>query len=74
MRKHTSNGVENRRRRALYGLQRQLKSGQKPLESARLQSGERVMQELEPADIKRIEKEIGILQSRLKPSLLQKIK
>lgn len=58
-------GVTNRRKRALARLESQLASGQKPLESARLQSGPRVMQELSDADTKRINKEIQILKSKL---------
>lgn len=58
-------GVQNRRNRSLARLKAQLKSGKKPLESARLQAGARVMQDLLPEDIKRIEKEIEILTTRV---------
>lgn len=60
-----TSGVKNRRTRTIARLQAQLKSGKKPLESARLQKGPQVMQDLLPSDIVRIEKEIEILTSRI---------
>lgn len=54
-----------RRENALSRLKAQLASGVKPLESARLQAGDRVMQELLPQDSKRILKEIITLEDRL---------
>jgi hypothetical protein len=56
-------GKNLRRRNALRRLEAQLKSGKKPLESARL--SERVMQDLTESDIKRIKKEIEILKSKI---------
>lgn len=56
---------QTRRTNALKRLEKQLASGVKPLESARLQSGPRIMQELTPKDKERIKKEIDILKDRV---------
>lgn len=58
MKKHTSNGIDNRRRKALSNLQTQLKAGTKRV-------GIQQFDSLSIGDIKRIEKEIDILQSKL---------
>jgi len=58
-------GVNQRRNKALLRLQEQLKTGVKPLESARLQSGEKVMQPLEEKDVKRIKSEISTLKLKV---------
>jgi len=58
-------GKRLRRVKALKRLEAQLVSNKKPLESARLQAGEKVMSELTSQDITRIEKEIAILKSKI---------
>lgn len=57
--------LNKRRIKALLRLEEQLSTGKKPLESARLQSGERVMEDLSEDDVKRIKKEIAILKEKV---------
>jgi hypothetical protein len=58
-------GLIGRRKHALGRLEQQLITNQKPLESARLQAGEKVMQDLSENDQKRIKTEVKILHDRL---------
>ena len=56
--------ARDRRERVVVRLEAQLKSGKKPLESARLQVGPRVMEDLTEKDKIRITKELETLKNR----------
>lgn len=66
--------LQDRRKKALLRLEKQLENNHKPLESARLQAGEKVMQPLEKEDVPRIKKEISILKDRLSGVKKSKVK